>query len=420
MDKIICGDALIELKKLPENSVDAIVTDPPAGISFMGKSWDSDKGGKNEWIKWLSEVMKESLRVLKPGGHALVWALPRTSHWTGTALEDAGFEIRDCVYHLFGSGFPKSLDISKAIDKQAGVERKIIGKRNDGAGNKPNGNSFDDDNFEWKKEIEITEPSTPEAKQWEGWGTSLKPAVECWWLCRKPLSESTVAENVLKWGTGGLNIDGSRIGTEESTVREIKNVNREWGGLSKPFTGGSTTGRFPANLIHDGSDVILAEFPNSKAGTNKLEKGTGGIFNEGTNLPVGYEYGDEGSAARFFYCAKPSSTERNWMRGEFEERGKVFNGQSGKSSKDMKGVKEKFTTTPQMNSHPTVKSIALMSYLIKLITPPKGIVLDCFAGSGSTLVAAKQLDHPFIGIEIYPEYCKIIEGRLNAIPPKLF
>lgn len=408
INKIINGDCKEVLKTLPENSVDAIVTDPPAGISFMGKEWDDDKGGREGWVKWLSEVMSEAKRVLKPGGHALVWALPRTSHWTGTALENAGFEVRDCVYHLFGSGFPKSLDISKAIDKQNGVEHPkntLISENSAMSGGNYTRHTMD--------------VQSEQAKQWEGWGTALKPAVECWWLCRKPLEEDTVAENVLKWGTGGLNIDGTRIQTEDNlnggayskgdfTKTEIFKMPKMPGEYQQPI------GRFPANLTHDGSDVILAEFAKtetSKGGKPVNVNAEKSMLGIGTNSTY---YGNDGdSPARFFYTAKPSSSEKNLLYGDFEEKQKVFNGQSDEPSKNMKGVEEKFTTAPAKNFHPTVKSQSLMSYLIKLITPPKGIVLDMFAGSGSTLLAAQNMGHLFIGIEIDPEYVAIAEGRLK-------
>lgn len=227
IDTVICGDALAVLKGLPENSVDAIVTDPPAAVSFMGREWDSDKGGRTQWVGWLSQVMREALRCLKPGGHALVWALPRTSHWTALALEDAGFEIRDCVYHLFGSGFPKSLDISKAIDKMADAEREVIGHV-DGRGSydgsirtpreKFTGNVWNNGEAGGTTLAPITAPATPEAQQWQGYGTALKPAVECWWLCRKPLSESSIAANVLRWSTGAINIDACRVGAENEPI----------------------------------------------------------------------------------------------------------------------------------------------------------------------------------------------------------
>jgi len=229
MVKLYHGDCLELLKTLPDNSVDSIVTDPPAGISFLNRSWDDDKGGRDHWIAWMCDVMKECHRVLKCGGHGLVWALPRTSHWTATALENAGFEIRDRVSHLFGTGFPKNMDVSKSIDSAAGVEREIIGvdktrlrpnrKYKSGAIGKIGGNESICDRSD--NGATLTAPATPEAKQWEGWGTALKPACEDWWLIRKPLSEKTVAANVVKVGVGGINIDGCRIGSDVITTHRI-------------------------------------------------------------------------------------------------------------------------------------------------------------------------------------------------------
>lgn len=408
VNKIIQGDCLEVMKQMPDNCVDSIVTDPPAGIGFMGKEWDSDKGGRDKWIEWLSAVMVEAKRILKPGGHALVWALPRTSHWTGTALENAGFEVRDCIYHLFGSGFPKSLDIAKQLEagghhSSAKTEtNKLTVDDVNGTKAQP---ASDWDNNEYgggnvkcakcgkwkisgnpcqcpKKNKEF---KNPQAKQWEGWGTALKPAVECWWLVRKPLSEKTVAGNVLKHRTGGINIDESRIGTDENIKTSVG------AGFGGSFEGGTkerveeinNKGRFPANLIHDGSDVILKEL------------------------------NDE---ARFFYTAKPSSSEKNLLYGEFEEKEPNYL-EYRPNAKNTKGIETPFAGTNRgggaKNFHPTVKAQSLMSYLIKLITPPKGIVLDMFAGSGSTCLAAKNTGFRYIGIEIDPEYCKIAEARMK-------
>lgn len=202
------GDCLLALKRMLNNSMDSLVTDPPAGISFMGKEWDGDRGGRKQWVAWMTDVMRECMRVMKPGAHGLVWALPRTSHWTATALEDAGFEVRDVVTHLFGSGFPKSLDVSKAIDKAAGAERVVIGSN-------PNHRSLKQPitmmGAPHSGDGSISAPATDAAKQWQGFGTALKPASEHWVLVRKPLSEKTVAANVLKWGCGSIAIDQSRV-----------------------------------------------------------------------------------------------------------------------------------------------------------------------------------------------------------------
>lgn len=337
--ELLNGDCLEALKTLESNSVDSLVTDPPAGISFMGKEWDSDKGGRDGWIKWMSEVMRECLRVMKPGAHGLVWAIPRTSHWTAAALEDAGFEIRDVITHLFGQGFPKSLDISKAIDKAAGAERELIGINPNARPNSQRTYSLDGKSKNFSIEVKpITAPATDEAKQWNGWGTALKPASEHWILVRKPCSEKTVAANVLEWKTGGINIDASRISTKENTQ-----------------------GRFPANLVLSHSEHCTDDQCDIECAIKALDEQSGQ------------------SASRFFYCAKISTSERG----------------AG-------------------NNHPTVKPKKLMSYLCKLITPPGGVVLDPFMGSGSTGIAASADGFGFIGIEREPDYFKIAQKRING------
>jgi len=230
---LLRGDCLKLLKLIPDNSIDSVVSDPPAGIEFMGKNWDKDKGGRDNWIAWLTSVLKEVYRVLKPGGHILIWSIPKTSHWPGMAIENAGFEYRDKITHIFGSGFPKSLNVSKALDKAAGKTRKVVGKRKRSGG--PTGLTA---NKGWNpgpmgnegKYTDITAPATPEAEQWDGWGTALKPAVEIWHLARKPLSEKTVAKNVLKWGTGALSIDKSRIRCDSDIIEqsgELQDMKRD-------------------------------------------------------------------------------------------------------------------------------------------------------------------------------------------------
>lgn len=462
----IHGDCVEEMAKMAANSVDAIVTDPPAGIAFMNKSWDKDRGGRNQWIEWMTEVAHECLRVIKPGGHALVWALPRTSHWTATAWEDAGFEVRERIAYVFGSGFPKSHDVSKAIDKVNGetgrllkfvewvrmtglkaqqinkaigksdvgshylrrdqpaiptcqlwaklrplcgdipawvdelverieAERLIIGKLS-----APASSIYSEKQL--SRDVNLTVPATDAARQWQGWGTALKPAMEDWWLLRKPLSEKTVAENVLKWGTGAINVDGCRVGVDRENERQLDKENasgKEFGfnnkGLIK-FSNGKirsdgwlNKGRWPANLIHDGSEEVLELFPSPHgAGDSRgggLSKNGGSMFC-GNFEGNGMRFGDSGSAARFFYCAKASRTERG---------------------KD--------------NKHPTVKPLALMRYLCRLVTPPNGLILDPFMGSGTTGMAAKVEGFRFIGIELDGDHHKIAEKRINAIvyEPKL-
>ena len=388
MIELLQGDCLEKLKLIEDNSIDALVTDPPAGIGFMGKEWDKDKGGREGWIAWLEQIMVEAMRTMKPGAHGLVWALPRTSHWTATALENAGFEVRDCVYHVFGSGFPKSLNVGKAIDKLEGNEREVV---------------------------------------WDGWGTALKPAVECWWLVRKPLGASTVAKNVLEYGTGALNIDASRIEIAE-------NDNTGWSGsLAVPPEGSATNafgvhafdqvnrvkpaGRWPSHLIHDGSDEVLDIFPKTaKAGNTKpsdMSKGSS-VFSIGqiaVNPAIANDEG--GSAARFFYCAKPSRAERNAKLEGFKKKQSGTYAQDEYSRKNM-GSTPDAIRQPVANFHPTVKGQALMRYLITLITPPNGTVLDMFMGSGSTGVAAKALGFGFVGVELEIEYFEIAKARIDG------
>lgn len=345
--KLYQGDCLKTLKTLPENSVDSIITDPPYGLSFMGKKWDYDVPS--------TEIWKECLRVLKPGGHLLAFAGTRTQHRMTVRIEDAGFEIRDMMAWVYGSGFPKSHDVSKAIDKAAGAVRKVVGvagksgsERNSMAGNFAGGEYME------------TAPATNEAKQWNGWGTALKPALEPITLARKPFV-GTVADNVMEHGTGAINIDDSRIDYNG----EVPNL----GGRAKHTRGdgygfkaqgeqaeANKTGRFPANLIHDGSEEIQEVF---------------------------------GESSRFFYCAKASKKDRN------------------------EGLDGLTNPADQKNNHPTVKPTELMRYLCRLITPPNGTVLDPFMGSGSTGKAAMLEGFSFIGYELDKDYLEIAKKRIE-------
>ena len=389
-EKLMLGDCLDRLKELPDNSVDSIVTDPPYGISFMAKKWDYDVPSVDVW--------NEAMRVLKPGGHALIACGTRTQHRMVVNIEDAGFEIRDVVSWIYGSGFPKSLSISKAIDKQAGAEREVVGEGrwNSVKGNKGKDGGLTTEGFVshgGEKHME-TLPATESAKQWDGWGTAMKPAVEFFTLCRKPLSEKTIAANVLKWGTGGINVDGCRVEGEIPAPRNApKKIMR--GGkfhasaeVEKEMSHfNPTQGRFPANLIHDGSQEVLDLFPVTKSGIAVKKNLDGRTYNAhqewGLKAKAGEDigYGDKGSAARFFYAAKASKKDR--------EEG---------------------------NTHPTVKPTALMAYLCRLITPTGGTVLDPYMGSGSTGKAARREGFRFVGIEREPEYMAIAESRItNAI-----
>jgi DNA modification methylase len=421
---LLKGDCRQQLATLPDNSVHAIITDPPYELGFMGKTWDSTG------IAYNLEVWQQCLRVLKPGGHLLAFGGSRTYHRLACAIEDAGFEIRDQIMWVYGSGFPKSLDVSKAIDKQAGAERQITGLKVTGRANAPRSEGRNHvDCGGGQMEVLITAPATDAAKQWDGWGTALKPAHEPIVLARKPL-DGTVANNILTHGVGALNINASRVpsddGFEKAWDKPVStNISAKGGkyisegaqhtvdiSSNKPVGG-----RWPANFIHDGSDEVLELFPDSKGGAYPAKRGqaVATSFASGQETEGGYRaMGDSGSAARFFYCAKASRTERNTGLDELEPQR-----HSDRPSDDLPGGNNprNRTNTPQTNFHPTVKPLALIHYLIKLVTPPGGTILDPFLGSGTTAVAATQLGHPWIGCELTPDYWPIIEARVNHAKP---
>lgn len=385
MKNLLLGNCLDRLKDLPDNSVDSVVTDPPYGLKFMSKKWDYEVPSVEIW--------KEVLRVLKPGGHLLSFGGTRTYHRMVVNIEDAGFEIRDQIQWLYGSGFPKSHNISKAIDKKLGakrVEGKLI--RTD---NNIKGSSFNSDNSK-KDRVEIRESfaATDLAKQWDGFGTALKPANEPICLARKPLSEKTIVDNVLKWGTGGINIDDCRVEADQALIdhsRKYSNYGESKG--EKSYHGGvggqfsdATKGRFPANVILDeeAGQVLDEQSGISKStGGKTLGAAKGSIYGDyGKKLSTSAGgLGDKGGASRFFYCAKASKKERNL------------------------GVDN--------NNHPTVKPQKLMTYLCRPITPPNGTVLDPFMGSGSTGVAALSEGFDFVGVEMSEEYMKIAKERIE-------
>jgi DNA modification methylase len=428
------GDCLEVLKTLDAGSIDAIVTDPPYGLAFMGKKWDYDVPSTDIW--------QECLRVLKPGGHLLAFAGTRTQHRMACRIEDAGFEIRDMIAWVYGSGFPKSLDVSKAIDKAAGAEREVVGPRVYADGTKGHYASQHEgyqspssirkaENKETKMD---TAPATEAAKQWQGWGTALKPALEPITMARKPLI-GTVAENVLEHGTGALNIDKSRVeagdGVPRFTHRAEASANCYGDGKNGSNRTGeidTTTGRWPANLIHDGSEDVVGLFPQSKS-TGGMRPGFSTKDGWGRPSHADWQpsasqggFGDSGSAARFFYCPKASKTEREAGLEEMESIHRV-NGNKW-TDQDYRVTNGERPPTaesgPRTNHHPTVKPIDLMAYLCRLITPPIGTILDPFMGSGSTGVAALREGFKFIGIELNPEYAEIarkrIENELNKAP----
>lgn len=383
-----CRDVL---RLLPDNSVDSVVTDPPYEIGFMGKAWDN-RGIANDPVLWA-----EVLRVLKPGGHVAAFGASRGYHRMACAIEDAGFEIRDSLMWIYGTGFPKSQNVSLAIDKQSGAIGHLAKSFN-----MKGGGGRSDEFAENGRDFSVRhEPVTDAAHQWEGWGTALKPAFEPIVLARKPLSEGTVAANVLRWGTGALNIDGCRVTFEDddttaSGARAGQGAGRETANNDGPAYGNKLSGvvapphalgRWPANVVHDGSDEVVGAFPDSKgaqgtvtgkeASTDERYILSGLSGNHAPRVPRG----DSGSAARFFYSAKASKVDRAGSK------------------------------------HPTVKPVSLMQWLARLITPPGGTVLDPFAGSGTTGKAAQNEGFSIILCEREAEYVADIQRRFDYLPP---
>lgn len=368
LNKIYCEDCIVTMAKMVDNSIDAIVTDPPYGISFMGKKWDYDVPNVEIW--------RECLRVLKPGGHILSFSGTRTYHRMVINIEDAGFEIRDMIAWVYGSGFPKSRNIGKELE------------------------------------------------QWEGWGTALKPALEPIVMARKPLSEKTIVANVLKWGTGGINIDGCRVPGITTSNPKVRNDTFSGFDKSPQIQTGlnkvKTDGRFPANLIHDGDQLVLDLFPDSKSGAMKKSykyTNTGFSLGKPTGETKQIHEASEGSAARFFYCAKASKKDREEGLEGLED--KLF-AQSNQGLAELKrgntisGSNTGLNNTKvRKNNHPTVKPTGLMRYLCRLITPVQGLIYDPFAGSGSTGKAALKEGFVFIGSELSEQYTEIGNIRIN-------
>lgn len=464
--EIVLGDCREVLAAMESNSVDSLVTDPPAGISFMGKKWDSYEGVSG-FHDFLFGVLAECLRVMKPGAYGLVWSLPRTSHHTGMALERAGFEVRDCVYHLFGTGFPKSLDVSKALDRAAGAEREVIGIDPESKRRNKNSPKFDGvtmQHYAKMGDVPVTAPATDAARQWEGYGTALKPAAECWWLVRKPLEKKTVAEQVLATGTGALNIDGTRIGTKGEKLSISKSDpfhsldgSQKW----NPTSSGAierdahSKGRWPAN-------VVLSHHPLCKqVGTETvaapiINRFTDGMKPFGNGAGHAYESSGGGTEERTVYqCSegcpvagldmqsgitksaigRPNTQKSNGATVNFNGRafstpGVNQHGDAGGASrffqnfepdcdvpfiyanKASQADRNSGIESGEKNTHPTVKGKALMAYLVRLVTPYGGVVLDPFAGSGSTLTAAITQGFSCVGIEKEAEYVEIAKVRM--------
>lgn len=388
------GDCMEVMKSLPDCSIDSCVTDPPYGLNFMGKDFDNPKAMTEEagsdmekFQKYLTPIFKEMLRVAKPGAHLLAFGGTRTFHRLACAIEDAGWECRDTIMYCFGSGFPKGMDVGKAIDKLKGAKRtEVVRTRHRNVKPYDDGNGWNSNNT--TGDYQYTAPATPEAEMWDGWNSVLKPAFEPIIMARKPL-EGTIAENVLNYGTGAINIDGCRVPTEDNLnggAYSSPHDEKRTDGYRFQAGGGGTylqpTGRYPANLIHDGSDEVLALFPERNCGTpgviNHTKNGRH-IYSKYPNETsiISVAHGGSGSAARFFYCAKASRKERG-----------------------------------EGNTHPTVKPLALMRYLVRLVTRKGGLVLDPFMGSGTTGIAAKLEGMRFFGCEKEPDYFEIAKRRV--------
>lgn len=441
------GDCREVLPTLEADSIDAIVTDPPydltnrvpdvkkcrdcgrvlggrdgrppacpkcggelynqrsQGKGFMGKDWDGTG------IAFDVALWREVLRVAKPGAHLVAFGGTRTHHRMMVALEDAGWEIRDCLMWLFGSGFPKSLSVDKAIDKAAGAEREVVGQRQpfgrEGRATYTAATGIDYGKYGAEHGgVSVTAPATPDAERWQGWGTALKPAYEPIVLCRKPLSEKTVAANVLRWGTGAINVDASRIGTADTLGRDNKPGQNGWknssGGPNRAtYDAVAASGRWPANAIFSHSlfctDVACdpscpialldAQSGVRPGGTRPARRsGIGYHGGNGTNDGESVKY-DTGGASRYFLNLPPDEPTR-------------FRYQPKAPRSERVG-----------STHPTQKPVALMRYLIRLITPPGGVILDPFAGSGSTLCAIQDSEYRAVGIELHEEYCAIAAAR---------
>jgi DNA modification methylase len=367
------GDCREVLRAYPDDHFDAVVTDPPYGLAFMGKRWDYDVPGEDVW--------REVLRVLKPGGHLLAFAGTRTQHRMAVRIEDAGFDIRDMIAWVYGSGFPKSLDVGKAIDKSAGVKGELVGERRFGKTSTGQASGWNPNAVAATGKQDVFAPATDAARQWHGWGTALKPALEPITLARKPLS-GTVAANVTAYGTGALNIDGCRVGCDLVTTSHTKwNGTAGWQGNVSTGETSTHLGRWPANLLHDGSDEVLAGFPDAEA--------------------------------RFYYCAKASRTDRDEGCDHLPPRSgaEAVDRKEGSAGLQSPRAGAGALAEAVRNWHPTVKPTDLMRYLCRLVTPPDGLVLDPFVGSGSTGKGALLEGFRFVGIDLDPEHIAIATAR---------
>lgn len=414
--EVLHGDALERLRALPSNSVDSLVTDPPAGIAFMNSEWDKDRGGRDQWIEWLTAILCEVFRVLKPGAHGLVWAMPRTAHWTAMALENAGFLIRDQIMHVFVSGMPKSRNVSLDVDKLKGVKSRVVGtwkptgsarpeKGKKGHGNKATAiHDVERENVT----LERKAPSSDEGKAIEGCGTGLKPAHEVWWLVMKPM-KTTIAQNVLQHGTGVMRIDACRVesnGVPYAINRFVEGAKPFGNAVGCAFDTSQQERRWPANIVishseHcqrsacvDGCAVATLDAQAGKASKNKGRKSE--CFN--VFWPDVME--------PFVLCPKPSGTEKE---AGLDDLQMTVLTDGRKKAIDNPRLRDK---TKRRNPHPTVKPIALMRHFVRLVTPIGGLVLDPFLGSGTTMIACVHEELRCIGIEQSEEFASVARLRV--------
>ena len=437
MYKIINNDSLLALEELEENSIDSIVTDPPYELNFMGKGWD------NAGISFNKEIWQKCLRVLKPGGYLLAFGGSRTFHRIACAIEDAGFEIRDTIMWLYGSGFPKSLNIGLAIDKKNGIESEIIGTGKSGVSSR----AYQSEETTTAGNYEIKKATN----KWQGWGTSLKPSFEPIIVARKPFKGSLV-DNVIEYGVGGINIDECRVEHNEEckVMKKQNNINSiiQQSGRFEDTLELKPNGRFPANTIltYDETDFneVCGGFPNTKSNGGKTTMPDLRDVGKKSKKAIGIDklsFGqvsnvdrkestyiapcDSGSASRYFYCAKASKKDRDDGLEEFETKSheEINNRKEGSAgaTRQYGGGTNPFLSVscPRKNIHPTVKPTELMQYLVRLVTPKGGTILDPFMGSGSTGKAVmfenkeRNADYSFIGIEREKEYCDIAEARIS-------
>lgn len=456
--KLYQGDMLDMLDVVEENSIDSIVTDPPYELNFMNKGWD------NAGVSFKKETWEKCYKALKPGGHLLAFGGTRTYHRIACAIEDAGFEIRDCIMWIYGSGFPKSMNIGLSIDKKNGVESPVVGQNQDilkkqakdlREGHRTIVDSLDSGAPERNNGFKTVSADIKQAQnEWDGWGTQLKPSYEPIIIARKPV-EGSITENVIKWRVGGYNIDECRVPLEDGY--EFKTTNRKSRADDNVFdnsncgfdsenntnASASPKGRFPANTIltYDETDFdeVCSNFPNSKGASSQNNYSNGHIYrgqslNESQTSLNGFRewYNDSGSASRYFYCAKASKKDRDAGLEEMDavaghgkgnglDRVCEFCGVSQLTPELCHCETKSWVAKPKKNFHPTVKPTELMQYLVKLVTPRNGIVLDPFNGSGSTGKAVlyenkeRDVNYSYIGIELTPEYLPISKARLDFV-----